>query len=146
MQRLLFSALFASALFSTSCGTAQKASTESKPATEERQRPANRGDRAANQAARMEAVIEELELSEAAAKTYREINARYGKELSDLRRKSGGSRQEMMAEGGKLRAAQEREIFDMLNEAQREKYNAIIERRKTQMRNRQRVGRPGGRG
>ena len=94
----------------------------------------------------MEAEIEELELSEADAKTYREINARYRKELSDLRRKSGGDRQNMMAEGGKLRAAQEREIFDMLSEAQREKYNAIIERRKTQMRDRQRVRRPGGRG
>jgi len=48
--------------------------------------------------------------------------------------------------GGKLRAAQEREVFDMLTDGQRETYNAIKDRRKAEMRNRQRVGRPGGRG
>jgi len=52
----------------------------------------------------------------------------------------------MMAEGGKLRAAQEREIFDILNEEQREKYNVIVERKKAQMRNRQRGGQRGGQG
>lgn len=146
MQRFLFSTLFACALFSAGCGTAQNATAETKPATEERQRPANRGDRAANQVARLDAEIKELGLSEAAAKTYREIDTRYRKELKDLRQKSGGDRQKMMADGGKLRAAQEREIFDMLTEGQREKYNAIVERKKAEMRNRQRGGRPGGRG
>jgi len=70
MQRFLFSALFFCALFSASCGTAQNATAETKPAVEER-RPGNgnRGDRTANRASRLDAEIEELGLSEATAAT-----------------------------------------------------------------------------
>lgn len=146
MQRFLFSALFACALFSAGCGTAQKATAETAPAVENRERPANRGGDRGDRAARLDADIAELGLTEAQAKTYREIDARYRKQMGELRRNSGGDRQKMMADGGKLRAAQEREVFDMLTDGQRETYNAIKDRRKAEMRNRQRVGRPGGRG
>ncbi len=137
--------MFSCSLFSASCGTAQKATTEvaPAPAVEERQRPANRGERG-DRGGNLDAEIAELGLSEAEAKTYKEINERYRKQLGELRRNSGGDRQKMAAEGGKIRAAQEREIIEMLSDAQREKYNAILEKRKTQMRNRQRGGRPGG--
>lgn len=146
MQRFLFSALFACALFSAGCGTAQNATTEAKPAVETRQGPGDRGDREANRSSRLDEEIAELGLSDAQAKTYREIDARYRKQLNDLRSNSDGDRQKMMADGGKFRAAQEREIFEMLDKEQQEKYNAMVEERKTQMRNRQRGGRPGGRG
>jgi hypothetical protein len=136
MQRFLFPALLAGALLGTGCGTAQKATAETKPAVENRQGPS----------ARLEAEIAELELSDAQAETYREINENYGKQLRELRRGTDGDRQKMAAAGGKLRAAQEREVFDLLTDPQREKYNAIKDRYKAAMRNRQRVERPGGGG
>lgn len=141
MQRILFSALFASALFGTGCSTAQNATAETKSAVENRQGPNARGG---DRTARLDADIKELDLSDTQAEAYREIDGRYRKELGKLRRDSGADRQEMAAAGGKLRAAQEREVFDLLTDPQREKYNAIKDRRKAAMRNRQRGGRPGG--
>lgn len=143
MQRVFLSILLAAAFFSAGCGTAQNATSENNTTVENRQRPGARGG---NQAARLDAEIAELGLSDDQAKSYREINERYQEKRRALRQNAGGDRQKMMAEGGKLRAAQEREVFEVLDDAQREKYNAMIEQRKSEMRDRQRVRRPGGRG
>ncbi|TXF89035.1 hypothetical protein FUA23_12165 [Neolewinella aurantiaca] len=137
MQRFIFLTLFACALLSTGCGTAQNVAKTTESAAENRQ---NRG----NKQAELDAEIKALGLSEDQAATYREINSRYNKELKDLRRNAGTDREKVLAEGGKLRAAREREIFDMLDDEQREKFNAIKDERKAEMRKRQRVRRPEG--